>query len=254
MITPYSLDHLKIPGLVHGFFDRHGGFCPAPGNTLNVAHGELVPKEAVAENRRAILEHFGVPMDLVVIRQVHGKKVHVVKKDDGRRDGMPEEDAFEADALCTDIPGKLLMIQTADCQAILLADPVKKVIAAVHSGWRGSVQNIAGETVRVMQEEFDSDPKDLLAGIGPSLGPCCAEFINWKKELPREFFPFRKDSDLFDFWAITTMQLENAGLLEEKISCLGMCTRCSMDWFSFRREQDTGRLAAVIGLVPESQG
>lgn len=251
MIRPHCLDRLQIPGFVHGFFDRHGGFCPAPGNTLNVAHGPAFPVKEVAENRKTILNFFEGEMELVSLRQVHGKTVYQVLENDGSTDGMPEANAVEADALCTNIPGKLLMIQTADCQAVLLADPVKKVVAAVHSGWRGSVQNIAGETVKIMQEHFASKPENILAGIGPSLGPCCAEFLHWKEELPEDFAPFRKEGDLFDFWAITQMQLEKAGLMRKNVACLQICTRCNGDWFSYRREKNTGRLAAVIGLKNE---
>lgn len=250
MMQPFFLDILKAPGFVHGFFDRHGGLCPAPGNTLNVAHDSVFPKEAVAANRRAILGFFGFPMDLVSLNQIHGKKMVVLSGNEGRRDGMPEGGAFEADGLCTNLSGKLLMIQTADCQAILLADSVKKVVAAVHSGWRGSVQNIVGEAVWVMREKFGSAPGDIRAGIGPSLGPCCAEFIHWKEEFPQEFAPFRRPGDLFDFWAITKMQLENAGLKPKNIAGLKICTRCNADWFSYRREKNTGRLAAVIGILP----
>ncbi|TYT74345.1 peptidoglycan editing factor PgeF [Desulfobotulus mexicanus] len=248
MIRPYTIDCLHIPGVVHGFFDRSGGVSLPPADSLNLAHGED-GEEVVSENRRRVLAFFGGDMDLVTLRQVHGNRVICVGAGDGRRDGLADSHAPEADALCTDIPGKLLMILTADCQAILFADPVKKVVAAAHAGWRGSVQNIAAATVETMVNRYACRPEDIRAGIGPSLGPCCAEFVNWKKELPSAFASFRSGGDLFDFWAITEKQLNDAGLKPDHISSLNACTRCDMRWFSYRREKNTGRLGAVIGLL-----
>ncbi|MCW7752921.1 peptidoglycan editing factor PgeF [Desulfobotulus sp. H1] len=249
MIRPDTLEHLAIPGVVHGFFDRNGGVSLPPADSLNLAHGEG-EEEGVAENRRRVLAFFGRDMDLVTLRQVHGDRVFIVGKRDGRRDGLADHQTPEGDALCSDIPGKLLMILTADCQPILFADPVKKVVAAAHAGWRGSVQNIAAATVKAMAGNYGCRPEDIRAGIGPSLGPCCAEFVNWKKELPPAFEPFRSNGNLFDFWAITEKQLTDAGLQPDHIASLNVCTRCNDGWFSYRREKNTGRLGAVIGLLP----
>jgi copper oxidase (laccase) domain-containing protein len=96
--------------------------------------------------------------------------------------------------------------------------------------------------------EFGCHPEDIRAGIGPSLGPCCAEFIHWRQELPWEFSAFQRGDTHFDFWAITRMQLETCGLKPDHIAHLGACTRCEDRWFSYRREGRTGRLGAVIGL------
>ncbi|TWI70769.1 hypothetical protein LZ24_02190 [Desulfobotulus alkaliphilus] len=249
MIRPHGIELLRLPGVVHGFFDRSGGVSLPPADSLNLAHGED-GEEAVAENRRRVLAFFGGDMDLVTLRQVHGKGVVCVEAGDGRKDGLADALAPEADALCTDIPGKLLMILTADCQAILFSDPFKKVVAAAHAGWRGSVQNIVAATVDTMVKRYGCRPEDIRAGIGPSLGPCCAEFIHWKNELPSAFASFRREGDLFDFWAITKKQLTDAGLKPDHIASLNACTRCDMRWFSFRREKNTGRLGAVIGLLP----
>ncbi len=104
--------------------------------------------------------------------------------------------AESGDAMITDAPGQSLVIQTADCQAVLIYDPVRKAVANIHSGWRGSIQNIIGLTVQAMIKEFDSDPKNLLAGIGPSLGPCCAEFIHYRTEIPKAFWSYKNQYGL----------------------------------------------------------
>jgi len=101
----------------------------------------------------------------------------------------------EADGLITSEPGVGLLIQQADCQAVLLHDPEQRVIGAVHNGWRGSTLNIIAKTVAVMEDYYGVNPKNLKAVISPSLGPCCAEFIDFQQELPKcpagHSLPFR---------------------------------------------------------------
>lgn len=250
-LIPEQIDGLQHPFAVHGFFDRKGGVSPPPYDSLDVGTaGE--DRLHVAENRRRILSAMGTGFSLVSLQQVHGDQVLLVTKEMGRKDGDIAEPVPKADAMITEVPGKLLMIQTADCQAVLLLDPVKKAVAAIHAGWRGSVSRILEKTVFAMQDHFGSCPEDLRAGIGPSLGPCCAEFVNWKTELPDAFADHRIGENHFDFWAISRAQLVLAGLLPENITALGACTRCGDRWFSYRREQTTGRLAAVIGLKKET--
>jgi copper oxidase (laccase) domain-containing protein len=123
------------------------------------------------------------------------------------------------------------------------------VVANVHSGWRGSIQNIIGRTVDTMKQHFDCRPDGIIAGIGPSLGPCCAEFIHYETEIPKEFWGYMDSDDHFDFWAISSDQLMKAGVPEPNIESSQMCTRCRTDaFYSYRAEKITGRFAAVIGL------
>jgi copper oxidase (laccase) domain-containing protein len=123
------------------------------------------------------------------------------------------------------------------------------VIANVHCGWRGSVKNILGQTVRVMNKCFQCDSSDLVAGIGPSLGPCCAEFINYRKEIPEIFWCYKSADNHFDFWALSRDQLVGAGVLRENIENSSICTKCnSATFFSYRAERQTGRFASVIGI------
>jgi hypothetical protein len=130
---------------------------------------------------------------------------------------------------------------------------VRSVIANIHSGWRGSIANIIGRTVTVMQARFASRPADIRAGIGPSLGPCCAEFINFRKEIPRSLWAYQVVENYFDFWALSRDQLMQAGLQPAHIEIGGICTRCRSDlFFSYRAANLTGRMAAVIGMAGSS--
>ena len=151
----------------------------------------------------------------------------------------------QADGFLTNQKGLPVGIKVADCQGILLFDPKRNAVAAVHSGWRGSAQNIIGKTVQRMAEEFDSNPSDLLAGISPSLGPCCFEFGDPKKLLPRAMQSYVKNGKL-DFWSLSLKQLTEAGV--ESIELKAECTKCHPDKFFSHRNKDTGRMAVFIGL------
>ncbi|WP_373498050.1 polyphenol oxidase family protein [Desulfococcus sp.] len=234
------------PGVRHGVFTRTGGGGSAPYASLNVGFGVGDRPEVVASNRGIVSRCMG-DLSLVFIRQVHGAGVVVLKSGDAHApaSGRP----LTGDALVTDIRGTGLVIQTADCQAVMLFDPRKQVAANIHSGWRGSVRNIIGETVRAMTSRFGCDPADIRAGIGPSLGPCCGEFVHYREEIPREFWKYKGRNRHFDFWAASRDQLSAAGILEENIFSSGLCTRCRTDlFFSYRKERSTGRMAMVIGL------
>jgi copper oxidase (laccase) domain-containing protein len=133
----------------------------------------------------------------------------------------------------------------------MLYDPVRAVIANIHSGWRGSIADIIGRTVAVMQQRFGCRPAEIVAGIGPSLGPCCAEFVNYRKEIPATLWSYQVSPNHFDFWALSRDQLVRAGLRPGHIETGGICTRCHSDlFFSYRAAQQTGRMAAVIGRQP----
>jgi polyphenol oxidase len=156
---------------------------------------------------------------------------------------------LNGDAIVTDLPHKNLVIQVADCQAVLLYDPIRHVVGNVHSGWRGSLQDVIGKTVRVMKKHFMSNPEDIVAGIGPSLGPCCAEFVNYPIEIPEKFWKYKIRENYFNFWSLSRDQMKSEGLLDENIETSEICTKCRRDlFFSYRGEQVTGRFSAVVGL------
>lgn len=228
----------------HGIALRHGGVSPAPYDSLNLSFGVGDCEENVRENRQRLKAVLGIEM-LASARQVHGDNVCVIDAP------LSAETEFAGyDALITNQPGLGLMVQQADCQAVLLHDPVRRVVANVHCGWRGSVANIIAKTIAVMRERFGTNPADLMAGISPSLGPCCAEFVNYATELPAALHGYQTTANHFDFWAISRGQLLAAGLLSAHIETAGICTRCSPDYFSFRRQRRTGRFASVIALRP----
>ncbi len=246
-IPCFRFSHLAgFPELRHAIFTRRGGCSTGPFRSLNVGRSVGDRADAVAENR----ERIAACMDrkeLVLVHQVHGKDVLILEK--GRMSDFSGEAPPRADALVTSDTDISLMIQTADCQAVLLYDPAQRVAGNIHSGWRGSVQNIIGHTIQTMIRHFGSDPETIYAGIGPSLGPCCAEFVNYRTEIPESLWPYRDERDRFDFWAISRDQLTAAGVLPAHIRTAGLCTRCRTDLFySYRGEGRTGRFAAVIGM------
>ncbi len=235
------------PGLVHGIFTRRGGASLPPFDSLNVGLSTGDEVAHVRENRRRIAHYLGFERSLY-LHQVHGRDVAVIKQDNS--DPTVFDAPLVADGAVTNIPGLLLVIQVADCQAVILYDPVKKVVANLHSGWRGSVQNISGRGVEVMTEQFGCDPANIRAGIGPSLGPCCAEFIHYKTELPMWLLKYWRGDRHFDFWECTRDQLMEKGLWPAHIETAGICTRCHPErFFSHRHERPTGRFAVAAGLA-----
>lgn len=242
----YTLFQKDFHGFAHASFTRNGGRSSGKflSNNISFTVGDV--RDAVCANRMAIKKRLGV-QTLISAGQVHGDRIVCIESDTG------DQEIPACDALITQLPDMALLIAHADCQAVLLYDPVKRAIAAVHSGWRGSVLNIVGKTVQTMQDHFQTDPEDCVAAIGPSLGPCCAEFINYKTELPAAFWKFQKKENRFDFWQITSEQLQQAGVAGSNISCCGICTSCSENFYSYRRacrqgDGVTGRNGTAIAL------
>jgi YfiH family protein len=238
--------------VVHGIFTRMGGQSAAPFGSLNVGLSTGDDRQMVEKNRQIIAETLG-NSHCIYLNQVHSDTVLVLQgsRDEYTRDTVGVQ---VADALVTNIPNLALAIQVADCQPVLLVDPVKKVVANIHSGWKGSISNIIGKSVDAMYENFGSNPKDILAGIGPSLGPCCSEFINYTQEIPAHLWQYKDEKDHFDFWRISQDQLINKGVAPENITLAGVCTKCSADaFFSYRNNNTTGRFAAIIKITSTSK-
>jgi YfiH family protein len=241
----------QFSDLRHGVFTRHGGCSDSPFQSLNTSLNIGDDQTRVERNRAKIAACLRTdPKDLVFARQEHGARVLVHAGD--RRGDAPERISSSGigDALVTDIRGRYLVIQVADCQSVVIYDPHRKVVANIHSGWRGSVLNIIGETVDAMTRQFNCVPSDMVAGISPSLGPCCAEFINYRTEIPKTYWRYKEDDRrYFDFWSLSRVQLRDKGVLAENIAVSRICTRCRTDmFFSYRGEGETGRFASVIGM------
>lgn len=227
--------------LKHAVFLRSGGASTGSFGSLNVGDACGDDPENVVANRRRIGALLGLE-ELIFARQVHGNAVCTAAK--GCKQ-MPE-----CDALTTSDPGLGLVIQHADCQAVILYDPHRHVVANVHAGWRGSAANILAATVAAMQACYGSEPQDLLVGISPSLGPEHAEFIHYRKELPESFWHYQIKPNHFDFWEISRAQLIKCGVKERHIEIAGLCTYADPErFFSYRRERQTGRHATVVSLL-----
>jgi len=235
-----------LPGLVHGFFTRQGGVSTGDYQSLNVSLAVGDRREAVSENLRRMQETLGMD-GLASAAQVHGGQAAVITS----ASQALVSDIPEVDILITTVPGLGLLIKQADCQAVMLYDPVNRVVANVHCGWRGQVHNILEETVRLLQDRFGTHPADLYAAIGPSLGPCCAEFRNFRQEFPAPLWDYQVRPTYFDLWRLSRDQLSAAGLASAHLAFAGLCTRCGAgDFFSYRRAQVTGRQGAIIALRP----
>lgn len=224
----------------HGSFNRRGGFSLAPFDSMNISDevGDYLPH--VQANLALIQQTFGLS-HLLQSKQIHGTQIHIVKN--------PHAIIPPCDALITNLKGVGLMIKHADCQAALFYDPINRVIAAVHAGWRGSAGKIYTKTVQVLKDVFKSHPENLLVGISPSLGKEHAAFIHYRTELPKALWSYQVKPNYFDFWKISFDELIQAGLLPHHIQIAGQCTYDNKEYFSYRREKVTGRMGSIIALI-----
>lgn len=256
--NPFLLLHFnKLKGYeIQSFVTtRLGGVSDWPYSSLNLGlHTQDNPINVI-KNRELLAEAVHIQVSqFVYANQVHSGKVTLVTQEDiahGAINFTPE-----TDALVTNLKGICLMVMVADCVPILLFDPAKKVVAAIHAGWRGTIKTIVRNTVLAMQSVYGTNPKDLIAGIGPSIGPCCYEVgLNVKKEVEalysntEEILKARSDSKfLFDLWKANHNQLIECGVSDSKIEIAQMCTQCNTDIFYSSRASRgiTGRFCAGI--------
>jgi len=246
-------------GLVlHGISTRLGGISSGVWASMNLGFHRGDEETDVSENYRRFASALGIsPENTVFSAQTHTVNLRRVYASD-RGKGLGPTDIRQTDGLYTDEPDVALVTFYADCVPLLFFDPVKKVIAASHSGWRGTAGEIGRVTVGALQREFGCNPKDILAGIGPSIGPCCfevdepvaAEFSKKPEWLPYISQPYGENKYKVDLWRINRQILLDAGLLPENIDCDPICTCCHEDLFySHRRDGGVrGTMAAVICL------
>lgn len=217
---------------------------------------------AVLASRRAWAARIGVDIGrAVAARQVHGARVRRVTAEDAGRGARSIAGALpDTDALVTDEPGLPLLMCFADCAPLLFHDPVRRVVGLAHAGWRGTVADIAGATVRAMVEWYGSRPADIRAGIGPSIGPCCyivgRDVVEaWGRLAVEDAriarpVPGRQEQWRFDLRAANRALLERAGAPTGQVEDAAVCTSCRVaDYFSHRAERgQAGRFAALIAL------
>ena len=264
-VTSEGLPYYQVPDFnisprfLHAFFGRIGGVSPAPYGTLNVGALSGDSPGNVAENLRRVAAVLGFRGDeIIAARQIHGSAVIRVQRDHGPRSLFRCANAFEGDALITDEPGICLGILTADCLPVLLVDTVRGVAGAAHAGWRGTLANVAGATVRAMEEAYGSRPEDLLAALGPAIGPCCYRvgeevaqaFLQQDPRLAPFIRHTSDDGRTLDLAGINRKLLIDLGLQSGHIFMTGLCTRCNCHaFFSVRAAPDpTGRQVALVGL------
>ena len=183
----------------------------------------------------------------IVPKQVHGDVIWKVTEKDVSRAGI-----FEADAIVTDVPGLAVGIRTADCLPALLYDPVRKVIAAVHAGWRSTKLDIARKTVEFMRSDYGVDPKNIRAAIGPCIRKdSCEVGPEFRQYFPMDTFQ-TPEGLRFDIFSANMRQLTRAGVKAENIFDSGLCSfKDAARFHSFRRDADaSGRMISVLMMVP----
>ncbi|MDO8512458.1 MAG: peptidoglycan editing factor PgeF [bacterium] len=207
------------------------------------------------KNRQQIFAEKKLALEKAVFcQQTHSDHIFIVRESDAGRGSVDFNTGIpDTDALLTNLPEITLMILVADCVPILLYDPVKKVIGAVHAGWKGTMKHILEKTIQKMIVKYDCDPKDIIAEIGPSIGPDCFEVgeeVVLAAEVAKltQFVIHRNDRIYFDLWASNKEQLTSTGVNEDNIQIEGICNHCSSDYYSFRRDKNANRFAAVIAL------
>ena len=231
----------EYPHVIHGVFLRHGGTSKGHLSTLNVGEGTSDHPDNVKANREQIRKTLEL-QQIVYPQQTHGTQVHRVTSKNLDKPAA-------ADAMFTTEKGIGLAVTHADCQAAIFYDPVHEAVGVAHCGWRGSAANMYSRMVEAMRREIGTQAQNLIVCISPSLGPDHAEFKNYKQELPQDFWPHQVKPNYFDFWAISRKQLSACGIQDKNIEITETCTYCfPEDYFSYRREKDTGRHATVIAL------
>lgn len=247
-------------GAAHGFSTRRGGVSQGMWASLNLGVSRGDDPDHVRENYRRFFAAIGAEgKRMAMNHQVHGDLVRTITSADWKDDPYGKVCA-EADALLTDIPGVSLVIFSADCIPILLYDPVRRVVGAAHAGWRGTAAGIVAGAVERMRDVYGSRPADILAAIGPGIGPCCFET---HEDVPNAIMASVATSALnyirikengkfsVDLKGINAKRLELAGLDPDHIAVCGDCTACLGDkyWSHRRMGTSRGSMAGVIELL-----
>lgn len=259
-VTFFAAEGMEAAGgVAHGFSTRLGGVSQGMWADLNLGVSRGDDPDHVRENYRRFLAAIGADGPVMAMsRQVHGGEVHTVTTADLRTDPY-EKVEYEADGLMTDLPGVTLLVYSADCIPVLLYDPVRRVAAAVHAGWRGTAAGIVANAVARMKEVYCSRPADILAAIGQGI---CSDCFETHEDVPNAMTAALSTSVLHhikikengkfsvDLRGINRMRLEQAGLDPAHIMVSTQCTSCQPDKFWSHRRMGNGRgsMAAAIQL------
>lgn len=260
-ITFLASDGIDATGNVaHGFSTRMGGVSEGMWASLNLSANRGDDPDHVRENCRRFFAAIGAQGDrLARTNQVHSDGVRIITTADSKTD-LCEKVDYEADALVTAVPGVTLMIAIADCVPILLYDPVRRVVAAVHAGWRGTAEGVVTRTVERMEDVYGCRPGDILAAIGPSIGP---EHFETHEDVPNAMMSSLatlalqhiqiKENGKFsvDLKGLNKLRLEQAGLNPDNIAISSECTGCDENkyWSHRKLGNNRGSMAAAIQLL-----
>ena len=248
----YTFDLLDAPNLIHAISTRHGGISAAPFDTLNLSRHVGDDAMNVASNLERL--HSALELDLrttIDASQAQADRVAMVGVEQrGTR-------VKDVDALLTNAPNVPLLLRFADCVPILFFDPVHRAIGIAHAGWRGTVMKIATKTAQTMFDAFGTQPRDLIACIAPSIGPCCYRVGDDVIARVRDAFQNadalliqQNDGGIhFDLWQANACQLRALGV--EQIEIANICTaHRTDDFYSWRAEKaKTGRFGAMIAMT-----
>jgi hypothetical protein len=245
---------LEFKDITHFSTTRTGGFSKNHLAGFNLGYSVGEDPKIVTQNLNLLAKALEITKEqLVSPQQTHSKNIGVVTS---TTDIFPN-----ADALITNIPGICIFVRTADCVPILLYDPVQKAVAAIHSGWKSTLQEISKHTIHRMQKEYGTQPKNLIAAIGPSIGPEVYEVGPEVIEQFKNHFTFdnyitpvkNSDKGLLNLWKINYQILIDSGVPKEQIEVAGMCTYSNPELFYSARRDGVkcGRLATGIMLKVE---
>lgn len=250
-------------GLVrHLYSTRRGGVSRGNLGPMNLGFSRGDDKGAVVENFRRISYVSDIYIgDMVFSDQVHGDRIIYVDQQDRGKGIFKPKEMEGVDGLITDKPQVCLVTFYADCVPLFFLDPVQKVIGLAHAGWRGTVLEIGRKMVERLEADFGSKPADILAGIGPSIGPCCFEvgpevehefasaFPAWREEIIRPAETAGKS--YVNLWRTNELILRQAGVLKEHITVTDLCTKCHAEYFHSHRRtgNDRGTQAAFLELI-----
>jgi len=230
---------LEHPDVDAKVFTRHGGTSKGPFFSLNASDNVGDHPDNVKSNRELIKDIMQVPK-LVFANQTHSTDMKRVEGNESR---------VNADILFTTKKNVALAITHADCQAAIIFDPSKKVLALVHAGWKGLVNNIYQTCIEGLKQEESCRVEDLIVCISPCLCSDHFEFKDYEKHFPEKYFSFQIKDKHFDFSAMAKSDLLALGVLEQNIELSGICNSCNLnDYFSYRNDKKTGRNATVAYL------
>lgn len=240
----------QFDGLIHGFLGRWEGQSRTDDSALRLTHNGDEDVQTVKQNWCSLKQAFGLPrITIVTAKQVHGNTMLRVSR-------AADKHAGAGDGLMTDIPNLCVGVMAADCVPILFAEPIRKIAAAVHAGWRGTAAGIAPRAVMRICETYKVDPAALHVAMGPSIGPCCYKVgpeverqiaATWRNELTNAWRPDGAKGRL-DLRTLNEAQLVGAGVPRSNIQKIGPCTACNVDtYFSYRKEGRTGHQLSFIG-------